>query len=132
VTHLYSGFVFLSQGRHENAIREIERASSLLPGFAGPTLQLARALASAGRREEAKRVINSVLARRAPSQYVPPSAVADAYVALGEKDQALAWLEKGYAERDSGLASLHGALAYDPLRSDPRFQDLLRRMNFPP
>ncbi len=47
------------------------------------------------------------------------------------RDQAFAWLEKAYQERSRPMAYLRAEPALDPLRSDPRFQDLLRRMNFP-
>ena len=50
---------------------------------------------------------------------------------LGERDQAFEWLEKGYAARDGGMARLKEELAFDPLRSDPRFEDLLRRVGLP-
>ena len=54
------------------------------------------------------------------------------YAQLGDNGQAIAWLEKAYQERDSGLVYLKMDPRYDPLRSDPRFQDLLRRLHFPP
>jgi tetratricopeptide (TPR) repeat protein len=57
---------------------------------------------------------------------------AERYAALGEKDKALDWLEKGYEEHAPGMALTKVDPHYDSLRSDPRFQDLLRRMNFPP
>ncbi len=53
------------------------------------------------------------------------------YIGLGENDLALEWLEKAYEERDVALIFLKVDPAYDSLRSDPRFQDLMRRMNFP-
>jgi uncharacterized protein HemY len=65
-------------------------------------------------------------------RYVKPAAFAFAYAALGEKDQAFSYLEKAYENRDSELTRLQTNPRLDPLRSDPRFQDLLRRMNFPP
>ena len=54
------------------------------------------------------------------------------YALLGEKDQAFEWLEKGYQKRSVGMAFMQVDYSLDSLRSDPRFQDLLRRMNFPP
>jgi hypothetical protein len=51
---------------------------------------------------------------------------------LGDKDQAIEWLEKAYQEHSVGVMFLKVDPTLDPLRSDPRFQDLLRRMNFPP
>jgi TolB-like protein/DNA-binding winged helix-turn-helix (wHTH) protein/Tfp pilus assembly protein PilF len=63
---------------------------------------------------------------------VSPEYFANRYARLGEKDKAFEWLEKGYQQRDHEMAFVRGHPAYDKLRSDPRFQDLLRRMNFPP
>jgi hypothetical protein len=57
--------------------------------------------------------------------------LADDYARLGRTDEALEWLERAYEERDGSLAFIKTEPAYDGLRSDPRFQDLLRRMNFP-
>ena len=57
--------------------------------------------------------------------------IALVYAGLGEKDLAFEWLERAYDEHDKGLVSLKVDPPLDPLRSDPRFQDLLRRMNFP-
>jgi hypothetical protein len=58
--------------------------------------------------------------------------VARVYAGLGDKEKAFVWLEKAYAERASQLSWVKVDPTFDPLRSDPRFQDLLRRMNFPP
>ncbi len=61
-----------------------------------------------------------------------PAFVAASYARLGEKEKAFEWLEKAYAERDSYLTYLKINGDFDPLRSDPRFQDLLRRIGFTP
>ena len=61
----------------------------------------------------------------------PPVSIAVSHAMLGEKDEALAWLERGYHERDSLMNALKALPLCDPLRSDPRFQDLLRRIGFP-
>ena len=69
----------------------------------------------------------------ADAQGAPPPAflLAFIYGELGEKDRAFAWLERGYRERDAAYSALNVDPCWDPLRSDPRFRDLLRRMNFP-
>jgi len=69
---------------------------------------------------------------RAKTRYVSPMTIADQYVRFGDKEQAIAWLEKTYQEHASGLLYLKTYPLYDPLRSDPRFQDLLRRIGLPP
>jgi tetratricopeptide (TPR) repeat protein len=74
----------------------------------------------------------ALLKERAKTPYVSPLTLADRYVQLGDKEQAIAWLEKAYQEHAIGLHSLKMDPMYDPLRTDPRFQDLLRRLHFPP
>jgi TolB-like protein/Flp pilus assembly protein TadD len=71
-----------------------------------------------------------VQAERSHKTYVSPESVAELYLQGGEKDLALQWLEKAYEVRDPNLPYL-GMPYYDSLRSEPRFQDLLRRMNLP-
>jgi hypothetical protein len=57
--------------------------------------------------------------------------IADAYARLGDHDQAFVWLEKGYAERSSRIAGINTNPAFDGMRDDPRFKDLLRRIGLP-
>jgi hypothetical protein len=67
-------------------------------------------------------------------KFVPAEAMAQIYAALGEKDKAFEWLEKGYEERSIGLGGVGLKVdpSWDPLRSDPRFADLLGRMSLRP
>jgi hypothetical protein len=69
------------------------------------------------------------LLQRAKQGYLPPTYIAGIYVALGDKERAFDWLEKAYAARDSQLEFLGVEQFYDPLRSDPRFTDLMRRIH---
>jgi hypothetical protein len=64
-------------------------------------------------------------------QSVGTYCVALVYAGLGDRDRAFEWLEKAYQVHDKGLCYIKVDPALDPLRSDPRFADLLRRMNFP-
>ncbi len=66
---------------------------------------------------------------RAKQEYVRRTSFAVIYASLGDKDQAMRWLEEGYKEHEFIMTGLNVALEWDPLRDDPRFQDLLRRMN---
>jgi eukaryotic-like serine/threonine-protein kinase len=72
-----------------------------------------------------------VLQTRAQKEYVDPGLIAKNYLRLGDKERAIEWLEKGYREKSSEMQMLKVLRFWDPLRSDPRFQDLLRRMDFP-
>jgi tetratricopeptide (TPR) repeat protein len=84
----------------------------------------------AGRKSETRKII-SELKERSRNHYVFPTVFALAYLGLGDKDQALTFLERAYEEQDPGLFYLKVSPFLDPLRSEPRFQALLRRVNFP-
>ena len=60
-----------------------------------------------------------------------PYVIAALYSRIGEMEEAFAWLERGYRERDPQMVFLKTRVTFDPLRSDPRFDDLLRRIGFP-
>ncbi len=93
---------------------------------------LGYAYAVAGRRAEAQKVLDK-LNELSKQSYVPAEAMACVYAGLGDKDKAFEWLEKTYEERSA--APFHPLKAdpiYDPLRSDPRFVDLLRGTNLQP
>jgi TolB-like protein/Tfp pilus assembly protein PilF len=89
--------------------------------------ELGHAYAVSGRRDEALKILGELklLAKR---QYVSPYGMAILHVGLGEKDQAFEWLEKSRAERERWMVTLKVAPVLDPLRSDPRFADLVRRV----
>jgi TolB-like protein/DNA-binding winged helix-turn-helix (wHTH) protein len=91
---------------------------------------LAWAYGLAGRKNEAIKLIDE-LNEMARHRYVAPSVFVNAYLGLGDKDKALTWIEKGYEEHDQGLCFLKVNWSWDLLRSEPRFQAVLRRMNFP-
>jgi hypothetical protein len=86
-----------------------------------------------GRRPDALKLLNE-LNQLSREKFVPADAMAQVYVGLGDKDKAFEWLEKGYERRSLGLAGVDLKVdpVWDPLRSDPRFADLLRRMNLQP
>ena len=91
---------------------------------------MACAYAATGRKTEAKKILRDWL-RQSKTSYVSPYMIATVYVGLGEKDKAFEYLEKAHQEKASDLPYLLKAdLRMDSLRSDPRFQDLMR-MNFP-
>lgn len=83
-----------------------------------------------GKKDEAEKVLKEVI-ELSKKKYVSSYRIALSYVGLGQIDQAFEWLEKAYEERDHWLVFLKEVPEFDSLRSDPRFQDLLRRMNFP-
>ncbi len=118
------GDVYAQQGRIDLAIREYREAVELSGGQPGASPELAYAYALAGRRREAFAVVKQM--KQMPKA-VSALDWATVYIALGDKRQALAWIEKAYKSHDSQIVFLKANPAFAPLRSDPRFQDLLRR-----
>jgi hypothetical protein len=84
-----------------------------------------------GKRSEARKILNE-LDQISKRKYVASAPIAIIYIGLGEKDQALQWLEKAYDERLWEIGMLKVAPVFDPLRSDPRFAVLLRRVKLTP
>jgi tetratricopeptide (TPR) repeat protein len=126
--HAALGRAYLHKGMHEEAIAELQQAVELSGGW--PKHDLAIAYAMAGKRDDAGKLLDE-LVKLSKRGFVEMNGVARVYAALGDKEQAFAWLEKAYVERDGWMAALKMDPSFDPLRSDPRFQSLLRRMNFP-
>jgi hypothetical protein len=95
--------------------------------------ELGYAYGVAGRRVEAQKVLGQ-LNELSKEKYVSPFAAAQIHAGLGEKDKTFEWLEKAYEDRSIGssFVTIKVDPIYDPLRSDPRFTDLLRRMNLQP
>ena len=83
-----------------------------------------------GKRQEALQMI-AELQQRSTHHYIDPASVARIYIALGDKDSAFVWLQKAYDKHSPHILSIDVDSAYDPLRSDPRFQDLVRRIGLP-
>jgi len=84
----------------------------------------------AGKREKSLEILNYYL-ERSKKEFVMTANIAFIYIGLGEKDKAFEWLEKTYMQREAWLTELKVEPMYDNLRSDPRFQDLVERVNFP-
>lgn len=116
---------YLSKRMNDEAIAELQKAIQLSGGSPTFTANLARAYAAAGRGREAIPLLNGLKKLSNPG-YSHASEIAVIYAALGDKDQAMTWLEKSYEDRfNPGVLLRPG---FDPLRSDPRFQDVLRRV----
>jgi hypothetical protein len=92
---------------------------------------LAHAYALAGKRDEAERILGELL-ERSRGSYVEPMSIAVIYSGLGDKENALEWLEKARAQHSVGLLTLKVHPIFDGLRSNPRFQRLLRRIGLSP
>jgi tetratricopeptide (TPR) repeat protein len=126
--HYVLGQAFVQKHNYDEAIAELQKAIELSPGSTAFTANLAYAYAASGMRDEAAKKLNEVK-NRSPQVFSNAPEIAMVYVGLDEKDQAMAWLEKGYAERFSPWVLMRPC--FDALRSDPGFEDLVRRIGLP-
>ena len=129
--HNCLGLSYVGKRMYERAIEECQKAVSLSGNDPARSVDLAVAEALSGNKAAARNILNEWEVR-ARQGYVPSYLFAQVHVALGEKEQGLAWLEKAYSERDSRLVRLAVDPALDPIRPDPRFQELMRRLRLPP
>jgi len=128
LAHRVLGLAYQYKGQHELAIAEFQRGVELTNGDPVAKAFLARAYAAAGKTAEATQMLNE-LVQLAKAQYVPPAEIGETFAALGRKDEAFQWLNKACDERAAALVYLKVAQVYDPLRSDARFQALLKRVH---
>lgn len=119
-----------SKGMFREALPLTQKAAALSPGNMNSRALLGAVLANLGQRQEALQILEQ-LAASSKQRYVPAQSFAIVYTGLGDKDQAFAWLDKAYEERSNRLAYLKVEPTWDRLRSDPRFDALLRRIGLP-
>jgi TolB-like protein/DNA-binding winged helix-turn-helix (wHTH) protein/Tfp pilus assembly protein PilF len=124
--HWYLGHTYAANRQFDEAVVTSEKAVSLSGRAPGALGILGLAYGLSGRRREANKVLNELLELH-ERRYVTPAALANVYIGLGDKEQAFVWLEKAYQERSYEIAYLKVLPILDPLRSDPRFDELLRR-----
>jgi TolB-like protein/tetratricopeptide (TPR) repeat protein len=123
----YLGFALIANNQPGEAVPLLEKALSASNRSPGVMGVLVRAYAHAGRRADALRLLGE-LKERKRAGYVPAAAFVNAYLGLGDNDQALVWLEQAYQEHSNILLFLKVHPYFDPLRNDPRFASLLHRV----
>jgi TolB-like protein/Tfp pilus assembly protein PilF len=134
--HSVLGNAYLQKGSYEAAMSEYEKVLGLSQGVAvverAMKAVIAHAQAKVGKRSEAENLLAELIAEsdeETPSAHrVSPHAIAEIYVALGDKEQAFAWLNRALNDHDPQMVSLRVNPTLDDLRSDPRFADLVRRV----
>jgi tetratricopeptide (TPR) repeat protein len=126
VARLWLGWTYANLGRFQEAFAELQTARRL-----DDNLEIVAVLGytcgRAGRRLEAQQLFDKLL-HESRERYVSPMMPALIAIGLGEKDEAFVWLEKGYEDRAQMMSELRAEPAFDPLRADPRFGDLLQRV----
>jgi tetratricopeptide (TPR) repeat protein len=129
--HLHLGEAYEQTGMYAEAIAEFQKARQL-DHSPEVSAALGHAFAMSGKRGEAQKVLDE-LKQLSKQRYVSPYYVALIYTGLGDKDQGLEWLRKASEDGSNQLAArIKVEPMFDSLRSDPRFSDLLRRMDFTP
>lgn len=130
VGYQFLGESYLKLGRETEAIANLQKSLEMSNRGLISLMFLGNAYAVTGKRSEANAVIKELEEKytRKESSGVNIAAV---YVGLGEKDKAFEWLEKDFQSRSGELAFIRWYMQFDPVRDDPRFKDLLKRMNLP-
>jgi len=127
-SHYFLAVSYDGLNRHADAIPKYQKAVELSPDQTDAVAGLTHAYALAGERAETARILRQ-LQERSKVRYVSPYMLATIFTALGDKNQAFTFLEEAYQQRSPDIAYfLRADLRLDPLRGDPRFADLLRRV----
>ncbi len=129
LAHLFAASAYTEKGMYEKAVAEAREAKRLSPSQNWSIAFGGYALAKAGRPAEAQAVLDELL-RLSETRYVPPYHFALIYNALGESEKALDYPENGFAEKDVRMVFLKVEPKWNNLRNEPRFVDLMKRMNF--
>ncbi len=119
--------IYLAKKMYAEAVAAFRRVIEM-GGEPGYQIYLGAAYARSGKREPAQTILKRL---EAAENYVSPGELAVLYAALGEREGAFASLERAFAAHDAQLQFLQVEPAFDTMRSDPRFADLLRRVGFP-
>jgi adenylate cyclase len=119
---------YREEGEFQKAIELYEKAQQTTHF---PSVGLAITYAKMGRREDARRILEQLI-EKSRQQYVAGEKIASVYAALGEKDEAFRWLERAFDEHSASMVGFASSPEFRPLRSDPRFADLLRRIGIDP
>jgi len=125
----YAASAYIDKGMYSEAIEQAREARDSPDVPTRPAAFLGFALAKSGRHAEAQAELDGLL-KLSKERYVPPYNIAMIYNALGENDETIQWLERGYREKEPRMVFLKVEPKWNNLRNDPRFQDLLRRVGF--
>jgi TolB-like protein/Tfp pilus assembly protein PilF len=128
LAHLIASSVYIEKGMYREAVAEARKVRELNITTSQPISFLGYALAKSGKQAEARDELERLL-KLSKERYVSPYAIALIYNGLNERDEALAWLERGFEKRDPRMTFLKIEPKWNNLRNEPRFASLLKRMN---
>jgi serine/threonine-protein kinase len=130
IAHYRLAMVYVEKGMYQEALSKFTEVGNLPGGKLLGLSGLAQVNALKGNRKEAEKILDEML-NLSKQSYVSPSQIAMIYIALGEKDKAFAWLEEADKAHDLNVLRIKRDPRFAPLRSDPRFDDLVSRIGIP-
>jgi tetratricopeptide (TPR) repeat protein len=128
--HFSLAAVYEQQGSWQEAIGEYKKVIELSPGDPSAIAALGYIYARSGQKADARNIVGQ-LTGISKQHYVPSFEIATIYAGLSDADNAMSWLEKSYRQRESQMPFIKSDDRFSSLHSDPRFQDLIRRLSFP-
>lgn len=130
VAHMFAASAYIDKGMFAEAVSEARRTRELSDVSSLPTAFLGYALSKSGKQAEARSLLDKLL-KLSSERYVSPYAIALIYNGLNERDEAVAWLERGLEKRDVRMTYLKVEPKWNSLRDHPRFQEILKKIGFP-
>jgi TolB-like protein/DNA-binding winged helix-turn-helix (wHTH) protein/Tfp pilus assembly protein PilF len=130
LAHLWLGRAYQQKGMYEQAIAEYRQTDAAWPGWVVTLAAIGNMEGVAGKKSDARDMLTT-LKTLSQREYVTPYGIALIYSSLGEKDQAFTFLEKAVQDRGHWLVWLRLDPRWDPIRTDPRFKELVHRIGFP-
>jgi tetratricopeptide (TPR) repeat protein len=127
---LQLGFISIQLKKYEDGIAAFQKAIDVSGGKKLYVAALAYGDAAAGKKTEARKILRE-LEKDSANDYLPAVMIAQAYSALGDKDKAFQWLNRGFDDRSVWISYLNIEPALDPLRGDPRLAQLIARVGLP-
>ena len=127
--HSFAAIAYIEKGMYPEALAEARKARALSAASTFSIMLETYALARMGNREGAEKTLGEMM-EIGKTRGMPPTHIAHAYNALGDTESALEWLERGFTERDPKMVFLKVDPKWNSLRSQPRFIELMKRMNF--
>ena len=128
--HCKAALALIDLRRYGDAVTAARRAAELNRNQTNSTAYEIYALARLGQRAEARQILNGLL-QRSDDRYVPPYHIAVAYAGLGDRSNALAWLERAFDDRDPKIVFVRSEQFWEEYRSEPRYLSLLEKMKLP-
>jgi TolB-like protein/Flp pilus assembly protein TadD len=130
IAHSYLGMIYAQSGRASEAVAEAQKGVQL-SGSPLAEAVLGYSYATAGKKSEARKIAAD-LQGHLDKRFVCPFEIGTIYIRLGEKDESFRWLNRAYEERSICISGMKFDPRLDPIRSDPRYDALVRQLNFPP